>query len=133
MELQHRSVLDREPEVVDVRDAHVYIGWVIIGTNALAGLWAFGAHHKDFLCRRQLWWFIWAAQLLIFVQATLGVTIQSSDELERNDFHLLYGFSMVIASGILYSYRAQMPQHRLLLYAGGSLFIMGLGIRSAIL
>jgi len=116
-----------------VRDAHVIIGWVIIGTNALAGLWAFGAHHKEFLRRRELWWFTWAAQLLIFVQATLGATLQSSDDLERDDFHMLYGFSMLIAVGILYSYRSQMPEHRLLLYAGGGLFIMGLGIRAAIL
>ena len=116
-----------------MRDAHVIIGWVIIGTNAVAGLWAFGAHHRPLLARRELWWWISAAQLLIVVQATLGVTLQSSDELARNEFHLLYGFSMLIAVGILYSYRAQMPEHRLLLYAGGSLFIMGLGIRAAIL
>lgn len=109
------------------------LGWTVIAANAIAALWALGAHLRERLRRRELWWFTIAAQVLIFVQATVGVAIQTSEDLERNDFHLLYGFSMIVAVGILYSYRQQMPEHRFLLYAGGGLFIMGLGIRAAFL
>lgn len=116
-----------------MRDAHVAVGWIVIAANAAAGLWALAANYRPSLQRRELWWFTIGAQVLIFVQAILGVIIQTSEDLEPNDFHMLYGFSMIIAVGILYSYRLQIPEHRYLLYAGGGLFIMGLGIRAAIL
>ena len=45
---------------------------------------------------------------------------------------MFYGFVAIIAIGILYAYRAQMERYRYLLYGGGSLFIMGLGIRAMI-
>lgn len=116
-----------------MRDAHVVVGWVVIAANAAAGIWALTANYLEAFRRRELWWFTIAAQVLIFVQAVLGVIIQTSEDLEPNDFHLLYGFSMIITVGIVYSYRQQMPEHRFLLYAGGGLFIMGLGIRAAFL
>ena len=45
--------------------------------------------------------------------------------------HALYGFSAIIAVGILYSYRTSsfMKGKKYLLYSVGSLFIMGLGLR----
>lgn len=116
-----------------MRDAHVIVGWIVIAANAIAGLWAFAANYREPLRRRELWWFTIAAQVLIFVQALIGVIIQTREDLEPDDFHLLYGFSMIITVGIVYSYRQQMPEHRYLLYAGGGLFIMGLGIRAAFL
>ena len=66
-------------------------------------------------------------------QATVGVVIQSQEDLEPPDFHLLYGFTMLAVVMTLYGYRVQIPQHRYLLYAGGGLFLMGLGIRSMII
>ena len=46
--------------------------------------------------------------------------------------HALYGFSAIIAVGILYSYRTSpfMKGKELLLYGFGCLFIMGLGLRN---
>jgi hypothetical protein len=48
--------------------------------------------------------------------------------------HALYGFSAVIAVGILYSYRTTswMRGKEHLLYGLGSLFIMGLGLRETL-
>ena len=52
-------------------------------------------------------------------------------DLQPARLHALYGFSAVFAVGILYSYRTStfMRGKEYLLYAGGCLFIMGLGIR----
>jgi len=116
-----------------VRDAHVLIGWTLVFANALAGIWALAANRFVYLRRRELWWFTAAAQVLILVQATLGVAIQNAEDLEPNDFHMLYGFSMMFTVAILYSYRHQMPEHRYLLYGGGGLFLMGLAIRALVL
>ncbi len=115
------------------RDAHAAVAWVVVIANGLAGLWALGAHAREALRRRELWWFTTGAQVLIFVQAGLGVWLQTSEDLEPPDFHLLYGFTMLIAVAIIYSYRFQMPDHRHLLYSGGGLFLMGMGIRAMII
>jgi hypothetical protein len=115
------------------RDLHVAVGWSVILANAFAGLWALGAHYHKPLRRRELWWFTVGAQVLVMAQATIGVIIQSQEDLERPDFHLLYGFTMLAVVMILYGYRVQVPQYRYLLYAGGGLFLMGLGIRAMII
>ncbi len=101
--------------------------------NGLAGAWALGAHFKTELRVAALWWFTGFAQALAFVQASVGVALLSSEDLEPDDFHMLYGFSTLVAVGILYSYRGQIPQHKYTLYAGGGFFIMGLGIREMFL
>jgi hypothetical protein len=48
-------------------------------------------------------------------------------------FHAFYGFVAIASVGIIYSYRPQLKGKTYLLYGGGSLFLMGLGIRSMIL
>lgn len=115
------------------RDAHSLVAWFVIVTNGLAGAWALAAHYREPLRRTELWYFVGAAQVLVFVQAAIGVVIQNQENLEPPDFHLLYGFTMIAVIMILYGYRVQIPQLRYLLYAGGSLFLMGLGIRAMII
>ena len=57
------------------------------------------------------------------------------DDIEPAPLHALYGFSAIIAVGILYSYRTSpfMRGKQHLLYAAGSSFIMGLGLRELVL
>jgi hypothetical protein len=55
----------------------------------------------------------------------------AGQHLEAPQFHMFYGFVAIIAVGIIYSYRNQIArQYLYLLYGGGGLFIMGLGIRA---
>ncbi|MGI9624661.1 MAG: hypothetical protein ACR2PK_17650 [Acidimicrobiales bacterium] len=115
------------------RDAHIFIGWAVIISNALVGVWALGANYVPPLRQKQLWWATAVAQILVFVQATVGVVIQTQEDLEPPDFHLLYGFTMIVVVTMLYGYRMQIPQHRYLLYGGGGLFLMGMGIRAMII
>jgi hypothetical protein len=102
---------------------------VVLG-NALAGLWALGAHWLPALRGRALWWFTVVAEVAIFVQVALGVGLVAGEGLEAPQFHLFYGFVAIIAVGILYSYRQQLAPWRYLLYGFGGLFLMGLGIRA---
>jgi hypothetical protein len=103
---------------------------VLIISNGLAGLWALGAHRWPVLRTRALWWFTVFAELSVFVQAGLGVGLVAGQKLKAPKFHLFYGFVAIITVGILYSYRDQMRQRLYLLYGGGGLFMMGLGIRA---
>lgn len=114
-------------------NAHQILAWVVIALNAAAGIWATAAHWQQPLQRRELWWFITAAQILLFVQVALGVARLQQLGAEPDQFHLLYGFCTLIAVAILYSYRHQVPQIKYLLYGGGSLFIMGLALRTVYL
>ena len=114
-----------------LRDLHVGWAWMVILSNALAGLWCLGAHKWPSLRTRALWWFTVAAELTVFVQVGLGVGAMQSEHLKPKQFHMFYGFVAIIAVGIIYSYKNQIARRYLyLLYGGGGIFIMGLGIRA---
>ena len=88
------------------------------------------AHQWPVVRSRALWWFTLVAELSIFVQVTIGVTMVSHQKLKAPQFHMFYGFVAIFAVAIIYSYRHQMEKYRYLLYGGGGLFLMGLGIRA---
>lgn len=111
-------------------DVHEAWAWVVIIGNALAGLWALAAHRFTGLRGRALWWFTGAVELSVFVQVTMGVVLVSAQDRVAPQFHMFYGFVALMAIAIIYSYRLQIAQYRYLLYGGGGLFLMGLGIRA---
>jgi hypothetical protein len=107
--------------------------WVVTVTNGIAGVWALGAHRVEALRGRPLWWYTGAAEMTMVVQIIVGVLMVSRLGIELPELHALYGFSGLIAIGIVYSYRSQMRHRLYLLYGGGGLFLMGLGIRAMVL
>ncbi len=116
-------------------DLHRWLAWFLVLSNALVGAWALAAHRVPALRRRELWWATAIAQLSTFAIAIVGVLIVNRTGVELDQFHALYGFSTIVAVGILYSYRTSpFIQDRVhLMYGLGSLFIMGLGIRAMFL
>jgi hypothetical protein len=117
---------------LSVSAVHQWWAWVVIVANGLAGAWALGANAVPTLRRRALWWFTVAAELTIFVQVILGVVMVSAQGITVPQFHMFYGFVAVITVAILYSYRAQLADHRYLLYGLGGFFLMGLGLRALV-
>ncbi len=104
--------------------------WVVIVGNAIVGLWALLAHWWAPARVRALWVATAVAELAIVVQVVLGVVLQADDDVALDQFHAFYGFVAFATVGIIYSYRNQMVEYRYLLYGGGGLFLMGLGLRS---
>lgn len=119
--------------VASLRGIHEDFAWFVVIGNGLAALWALAAHFRSELRLRALWWFTLVAQLTVFVQVSLGVGMVAGQDIEAPQFHMFYGFLAIIAIGIIYSYRHQLSEHRYLLYGGGGLFVMGLGIRAMLL
>lgn len=113
-----------------VLKVHQVWAWVVIVSNALAGLWALAAHRDERFRMPALWRFTAAAEIAIFVQVVLGVILIQGRSTDRFGFHVLYGFSAAFAVGIVYSYRNQLGDKLYLLYGCGGLFIMGLGLRA---
>lgn len=114
-------------------DVHEALAWVVVVGNGLAGVWALAAHRVEAARRRELWWYVAAVQILIFVQVGFGVAVVAGSDTEAPEFHMFYGFVALMAVGIIYSYRHQLAQYRYLLYGGGSLFITGLAIRAMLI
>jgi hypothetical protein len=113
--------------------AHDIGAWVVVVGNALAGLWALAAHWRPELRHRALWVFTAVVQVAIFVEVTLGVAYQNTEDIEPTEFHTLYGFAGLFGVAILYGYRNQLKDRVYLLYGLGGLFLMGLGIRAMVL
>jgi hypothetical protein len=111
-------------------DLHENWAWFVVIGNGLAGVWALAAHWIESLRVKALWWFTLVAELTIFVQVALGVALVAGEGIEPPQFHMFYGFVAIVAVGIIYSYRGQIKQWQYLLYGGGGLFLMGLGIRA---
>ena len=118
---------------MDLRDAHVAGAWVVVVGNALAGLWALGAHRWPALRQPSLWWFTAGAEIAIAVEVVLGVILVAREDRETPQFHAFYGFVALASVGIIYSYRHQLAGRRYLLYGLGGLFLMGLGIRAMVI
>ncbi len=116
----------------DLYDLHDALAWFLVLSNAAVGCWALAAQRFPVLRVRPLWWSIAVAQLSAFAIAVVGVLMVNRYDLELDQFHALYGFSTIVAVGILYSYRGSpfIKDKLYLMYGLGSLFIMGLGIRA---
>jgi hypothetical protein len=118
---------------VGVLDAHAALAWAVVVANALAGLWALGAHRLPALRHRSLWWFTLAAELTIVAQVVLGVVLVAVEDRAAPQFHMFYGFVALASVGIIYSYRQQLTAYVYLLYGLGGLFLMGLAIRAMVI
>ena len=128
---EHR--LRRQPAGLTLLGLHEGVAWFLILSNAAVGLWALGAQWRPRLRSPALWWATGVAEVSVFVQAVIGVVLVRSEDVELDDMHALYGFSGIVAVGIVYSYRQQLAERKYLLYGLGGLFIMGLGIRNMFL
>jgi hypothetical protein len=115
-----------------MRDVHLANAWILIGLNAAAGVWCLAAYRWPSLGGRPMWITVIVAQVSTFTQAVFGALLANQEDIEINDMHMLYGFSAMVAVGIMYSYRGSpfMKGKSTLLYGFGGLFIMGLGLRN---
>jgi hypothetical protein len=115
-----------------VRELHDLFGWILIFSNGLLGLWFVIAQQWQPARVKWMWWPVIPAQIIVVLQAVLGAVLSSQPGVVLDDMHALYGFSAIVAVGILYSYRTSpfIRDQQCMLYGVGSLFIMGLGIRN---
>ena len=115
-----------------IRDLHGVTSWVFILANGAVGLWALAAHRWSQLRHRAGWAAVVVAELVVLAQVILGVILQVNEDIE-GDRHQLYGFAAFASVGIIFAYRNEMKDRPYLLYGLGSLWLMGLGIRAAVL
>lgn len=115
-----------------IRDTHAVVSWIFIIGNGAVGLWALAAHRWPRYRHRAGWVAVVVAQVIVLAQVIIGVILQVNEDID-GDRHQLYGFSAFASVGIIYAYRNEMRGRLHLLYGLGSLWLMGLGIRAAVL
>lgn len=119
---------------MSVLDLHRWFAWVVIAANLGAGIWALVANRNEAARTRSLWVACYAAHATIAIQVTIGVIAhtQAADQSwnEAPSIHMFYGFIALASVAIIAGYRQQLEEWRFLLYGLGSLFLMGLAIRS---
>ncbi|MGH1493087.1 MAG: hypothetical protein ACRBK7_27440 [Acidimicrobiales bacterium] len=115
---------------MSLHNLHVVLGWAVVISNAVVGVWALAAHWVLGLRAKALWVATTVAQVLIAIQVIVGVINMRVNDIEVEGVHLFYGFVALFTVGIIYSYRQQLEQWRYLLYGFGGLFLMGLAMRS---
>ena len=113
-----------------LREVHADFAWVVVGTNAVVGLWALAAHLRERWRTPLLWRATLLAEVTIFVEVSLGVALVATLDYEVAQFHAFYGFVAFATIGIVYSYRHQVEPHLHLLYGLCGLFLMGLALRA---
>lgn len=116
-------------------ELHDLNAWLLIALNAAAGVWCVAAYRVALLAGRPMWVFVGVAQASAFTQAVIGALWANQTGVELDDMHALYGFSAIVAVMIMYAYRTSpfLQGKELLLYGGGSWFVMGLGLRNLVL
>ena len=112
---------------------HVALGWAVVVSNALAGLWFVAAIRWAALRHRTMWWLVVAAWVGVFVQLTVGVVYMRVATLQAPAFHVFYGVCCAVAVAFVIAYRQQLMHRRYELFGLGALFIMGLAIRAMFL
>ena len=115
------------------KSLHVVLGWALVISNGVAGLWSLGAIRWHRLRQRGLWWLLGAAWVLVFVQLTVGVVVIGVADVEAPAFHVFYGVCCAVAVAFVFAYRQQLSHRRYELFGFGALFIMGLAIRAMFL
>ena len=118
---------------VTFAEIHIAFAWVVIVTNAIAGVWALAAHWIESVRHRALWILTAVAEVGVGLQVLLGVLALNVEDREIGQFHMFYGFIAFATVGIIYSYRQQLTEWTYLLYGFGGLFLMGLGLRAVYL
>jgi hypothetical protein len=109
---------------------HSKWGYVAIGLNALAGIYALAAYQWRRFRSKYVWWATIVAEAALMLQVLVGAILVASKDYEAPRFHMFYGFVAFITVGLAYSYRGAMRGRRELLYGLVGLFLMGVGIRA---
>lgn len=107
-----------------------------IAINLFAGiLMLISLKFVDLKRRKYFFTPVYFGWLAISVQSLLGISLYMSGEKvdPSKGFHYFYGFIAIMTAGIIYSYSRTLGKKKILIYGISSLFLAGLGIRSAML
>lgn len=115
-----------------IAELHDIVSWVFVLSTGFAATWALAAHSFARLRGTGVWIAIGVAWTTVVVQTALGVTLQIQRDISAGT-HQAYGFVAFMSLSVIYAGRNEMRDRPYLLYGLGTLWLMGLGIRSVIL
>lgn len=115
-----------------IADLHDVVSWVFVLACGGAGSLALAAHSIESLRGRHVWVAVGFAWTVVVVQTALGAALQIEREIDAGT-HQVYGFVAFGSLSLIYAGRNEMRDRPYLLYGLGTLWLMGLGVRSMFL
>ena len=115
---------------------HHDMAYLAITINFGAGIWMLlSLKWKNWKRKKYFFVPVYAGWIAMCVQAFLGISLYMSGESvgSTKGFHYFYGFITMMPAAILFSYRLTMGSKRIMIFGISSLFLAGLGIRSALI
>lgn len=115
---------------------HHDMAYATIAINLFAGMWMlFSLKYKHLQRNKRFFWPVYLGWITIVIQAFLGVSVYMSgyEVGEGKGFHYFYGFLLFAIATVIWSYRNQLSNKRVLIYGISSLFIGAMGLRTALL
>ena len=100
--------------------------------NGLAGAYALAAWRIGRLRGRPVWAAALIAEVVLAVQVTVGVVLESDEAIAVPRIHMFYGFAGLIVVALAYSYRLTMRGRLEMFYGFVGLLLMGMGIRAMV-
>lgn len=115
-----------------IADLHDIVSWVFVISTGAAAVYALAAHSVESLRGRLVWLAIGTAWAVVVLQTALGVILQVQRDISAGQ-HQAYGFVAFGSLSVIFAGRNEMRDRPELLYGLGTLWLMGLGIRSMFL
>lgn len=115
---------------------HHDMAYAAIAVNFGAGIWMLlSLKFKHWKRYKYFYTPVYAGWLAICVQGFLGISLYMSgyEVDQEKGFHYFYGFIAMMTAAILYSYTKTLGSKKILIYGISSLFLAGIGTRSALL
>lgn len=112
---------------------HSVLSNSIIMYLLLIGLWGLVGYFRGFGLSPNYRGALVIGEVVLLVQAVLGVTLLLMGGAPRDGLHFLYGVAAFLGLPLAYSYvRGRDPRSALLVYSLTALFVFGLALRATI-
>lgn len=115
---------------------HHDMAYAAILINFGAGIWMLTSLKvKDLKRKKYFFTPVYIGWLAIAIQGFLGISLfMVGNEVESTKgFHYFYGFIAMMTAAVLFSYSKTLGSKKILIYGISSLFLAGIGTRSALL
>jgi hypothetical protein len=111
-------------------EVHMVVGALLIGTNAIVGIWGLVAYRRDAPPGGFYMHALAAAQTLVIAQASLGLLLVADGHRPGDKLHFAYGLIPLLAIAYPYALRGEDGRKNLLYFAVGSTLVAALGVRA---
>jgi heme A synthase len=116
---------------MDLRQIHGFLSITVSLYVAFVTLWLLWKYLRDQALDGNFWGVIWTGEILLGIQALLGVIQLVQGRMPRELIHLLYGFLTPLIWPATFSFTREQPEKRqVMIWFLVSAFLFGISLRA---